>query len=174
MDLAESYLDVPYDERWELLKPTIVNIYLKERVTIPQLAKRMADDFSFKAECVAPCLEAPAHHQPRPVNSPPFPQPHPPLNALFQSLLSLMSSCRTHQYRYQFKKWGIKKRTTTVEKEAVISALGKRKRRQLDIGPSNIQLVQGDWLKPVDKKQLKRYINDSIHTARPLYVRPGL
>lgn len=90
MDLAESYLDVPYDQRWELLKPTIVNIYLEERVTIAQLAKRMADDFSFKAECVAPCLEAPAHHQPRHVNSPSPQPPHPPLNTLFQSWLSLI------------------------------------------------------------------------------------
>lgn len=65
MDLAESYLDVPFDERWELLKPNIVNIDLEERVTIAQLAKRMADDFSFKAERVAPRPEAPAHHQPR-------------------------------------------------------------------------------------------------------------
>lgn len=177
MDLAESYLDVPYDQRWELLKPTIVNIYLEERVTIPQLAKRMADDFSFKAECVARCLEAPAHHQPLElaIFYPPPPATTPPTTkGSFSKLVESNMSCRPHQYRYQFKKWGIKKRTTTVEKEAVISALGKRKRRQLDIGSSNVQLVQGDWLKPVDKKQLKRYINDSIRTERPLNVRPGL
>ncbi|KAI7781227.1 hypothetical protein LA080_014886 [Diaporthe eres] len=129
MDLAESHLDVPYEQRWELLKPTIVNIYLEERATLAQLAKRMEDGFGFTAEI--------------------------------------------HQYRYHFKKWNIKKRITTVEKDNVITVLGKR-RRQHGVGISNIQLEQGDWRKPVDKKQLKRYINDSIRAERPLSIRPGM
>ncbi|KAK2605589.1 hypothetical protein N8I77_008415 [Diaporthe amygdali] len=129
MSLAESYLDLPYEQRWDHLKSTIVKIYLEERVTLAELSERMVSDFGFKAE--------------------------------------------THQYRYQFKKWGIKKRTTTVEKEAVITALGKR-RRQHGIGTSNVQLEQGDWLKPVDKKQLKRHINDSIRKEKPVSLRPGI
>ncbi|KAG6365698.1 hypothetical protein INS49_007309 [Diaporthe citri] len=84
-----------------------------------------------------------------------------------------MSSCRIHQYRYHFKKWKIKKRITTVEKDDVITVLGNR-RRQHGIGTSNVQLEQGGWRKPVDKKQLKRYINDSIRAEKPLSIRPGL
>lgn len=177
MDLAESHLDVPYEQRWELLKPTILNIYLEERATLAQLAKRMEDGFSFKAEYETPCLEVPAHHQ----SSKPFdlPSPQPPLaqhlspRTLCHCLLSLISSCRVHQYRYHFKKWNIKKRITTVEKDDVITVLGKR-RRQHGIGTSNVQLEQGDWRKPVDKKQIKRYINDSIRAERPLSIRPGM
>jgi hypothetical protein len=165
MESAESHLNVPYERRWEHLKPTIVKCFLEDGNTIGQLAKRMADDFGFKAEYVTPCLVAPA---PQSSQAPPPPQ------ALSVRIESSYGQCRTHQYRYHFKKWGIKKRITTVEKEAVISALGKRKRRQLEIGSSNVQLVQGDWLKPVDKKQLKRYINDSIRTERSLSIRPGL
>lgn len=55
----------------------------------------------------------------------------------------------------------------------MITVLGKR-RRQHGVGISNIQLEQGDWRKPVDKKQLKRYINDSIRAERPLSIRPGM
>lgn len=40
MNLAESHLDVPHKQRWELLKPTILNIYSEQRDTIAQLAKR--------------------------------------------------------------------------------------------------------------------------------------
>jgi hypothetical protein len=73
MDLAESHLDVPYEQRWEYLKPTIVKCFLEEGNTIGQLAKRMADDFGFKAEYVAPCSVIPAH-QP----SHTLPTPNPP------------------------------------------------------------------------------------------------
>ncbi|KAJ0107676.1 hypothetical protein J7T55_010282 [Diaporthe amygdali] len=129
MSLVESYLDLPYEQRWDRLKPAIVKIYLEERATLAELSERMASDLGFKAEI--------------------------------------------HQYRYQFKKWGIKKRTTTVEKEAVITALGKR-RRQHGVGTSNVQLEQGNWPKSVDKKQLKRHINDSIRKEKPVSLRPGI
>lgn len=52
MNLAETYLDLPYEQRWEHLKKTIVQIYLEEKATLAQLAQRMADEFSFKAEYV--------------------------------------------------------------------------------------------------------------------------
>lgn len=52
MDLAKSYLDLPYERRWEHLKPTMVQIYLEEKATLAQLAQRMVDEFGFKAEYV--------------------------------------------------------------------------------------------------------------------------
>lgn len=163
MDIAENHLDVPYEQRWEHLKPTIVEIYLEERASLAQLAKQMADNFSFKAEYVSSCFRVPAH---QPSHTPP------PPTFIIVSRVSCDQS-RIHQYRYHLRKWKVKRRITTVEKEEVITVLGKR-RRQHGIGTSNVQLEQGDWLKPVDKKQLKRYINDSIRTERPLSVRPGL
>ncbi|KAJ4420993.1 hypothetical protein N0V82_004035 [Gnomoniopsis sp. IMI 355080] len=129
----EKYLSLPYEQRWEALKPVIVKMFLDDNTTIPKLSKRMDLEFSFKAE--------------------------------------------DHHYRYQFKKWNIRKRTTTVEKEAVITACGK-KRAQHEFGTSNVKLQQGldgdRVTKSIDKKQLKRYINDSIRKASTVFIRPGL
>lgn len=165
MNLAESHSDVPYEQRWELLKPAIMKIYLEERVTLPRLAERMANDYGFKAEYVQFSPRILLSYTATPLSSEAF--------SSINWLDRVSPNNRTHQYRYRLKNWGIKKRTTTVEKEAVITALGKR-RRQHDIGTSNVQLEQGGWLKPVDKKQLKRYINDSIRTERPVFIQPGL
>lgn len=52
MSLANSYLDLPYEQRWENLRPTMVQMYLEGKATLAQLAQRMADEFSFKAEYV--------------------------------------------------------------------------------------------------------------------------
>lgn len=52
MNLANSYLDIPYEQRWEHLKPMMVQIYLEDKATLAQLAQRMVDEFSFKAEYV--------------------------------------------------------------------------------------------------------------------------
>lgn len=55
----------------------------------------------------------------------------------------------------------------------MITVLGKRS-RQYDVETSDVQLEQVDLLKPVGKKQLIRYIIDSIRTQRSLYIRPGM
>lgn len=55
MSPAKSHLGGSYEQRWELLKPTIVKIYMEEKATLAQLAGRVADDFSFKAEYIIPC-----------------------------------------------------------------------------------------------------------------------
>lgn len=170
MDLAESHLHVPYEQRWEHLKPTIVKIYLDESASLAQLAKRMADDFSFKAEYVASYSRVPTR---QPSFAPPPPKKKTPLPVFNMVGRVSCHQSRIHQYRYHLKKWEVKKHTTKVQKEGVITVVGKR-RRQHGIGTSNVQLAQGDRLKPVDKKQLKRYINDSIRTERPLSIQPGL
>ncbi|OTB02444.1 hypothetical protein M426DRAFT_13590 [Hypoxylon sp. CI-4A] len=76
------------------------------------------------------------------------------------------------QYSYHFKKWEIKKRITTEEKTAVISALGKRRSRE-GVSTSDVTLDQGNFKKAVDKKQLKRHINDSIRRSASFTWRPG-
>ncbi|XXH01228.1 hypothetical protein Hte_007582 [Hypoxylon texense] len=126
---VEKFLHIPYNQRWEHLKPTIIRIYMEENNRIASLAKRMQEVYSFNAQ--------------------------------------------PHQYRYYFKKWDIKKRITTEEKGAVISALGKRRLRE-GASTSDATLDQGGFEKAVDKKQLKRYINESIRNIEPLAWNPGL
>ncbi|RYP76358.1 hypothetical protein DL771_001797 [Monosporascus sp. 5C6A] len=72
------------------------------------------------------------------------------------------------QYRYQFKKWGIKKRITSKEKDAIINAHGKRLRPGSSL--SQISIDEGGFDKSVDKKALKRYIGDRIRHEEPLQV----
>lgn len=169
MNPTAGYLDVPYEERWERLKPAIVKIYIEERSTLSRLAQRMVEDFSFRAEYVAPHAQADLCTL-RENNLNCWPSL---TTKLYCRVRVSHESARVHQYRYQFKKWGIKKRTTTVEKEAVITALGKRG-RQHGMGTSNVNIEQGGLVKPVDKKQLKRHLNDSIRREIPSSLRPGM
>jgi hypothetical protein len=46
---AENFLQIPYSQRWEYLKPTIVRIYMEENNKIAVLAKRMKDECKFDA-----------------------------------------------------------------------------------------------------------------------------
>ncbi|KAI1086096.1 hypothetical protein F5B19DRAFT_192631 [Rostrohypoxylon terebratum] len=80
---------------------------------------------------------------------------------------------QVHQYRYHFKKWGIKKRTVAEEKETLISTLGKRLHRE-GTSTSNAVITQGDYRKQTDRKQLKRYINQSIRQQEQLTMIPGM
>ncbi|KAH8881151.1 hypothetical protein GQ53DRAFT_888882 [Thozetella sp. PMI_491] len=118
----EKFLHVSYDQRWEKLKPIIVQLYMDERLSVHDVAVRMKAVYEFSA--------------------------NPP------------------QYLYQFKKWGIKKRITSKEKQAVISTLAKR----AFAGGSTSDLVieQGGYAKEVDRKQLKRFMHDQIrHHSTP-------
>lgn len=56
----------------------------------------------------------------------------------------------------------------------MIAVLGKR-RAQDGVGISCVKLEQGGLMtKAIDKKQLKRYIDDSIRKEVPLSFHPGL
>lgn len=75
-------------------------------------------------------------------------------------------------YRYRFRTWGIKKRTTTKEKESIISAYGKRLRPGSSL--SQISIHEGDVEKKVDKKALKRYIGDTVRRENALGLYSGM
>lgn len=79
---------------------------------------------------------------------------------------------RVHQYRHRFKKWDIRKRTTTTEKKAIVATLGKRPRA--GASTSNLTIHQGGITKEVDKKQIKRFLKDEIrrHAVETLF--PGM
>ncbi|KAI0880457.1 uncharacterized protein GGS22DRAFT_197525 [Annulohypoxylon maeteangense] len=126
---VQKFMNVPHDQRWECLKPTIIQIYMEENEKIARVAERMKDSYDFDAQV-----------------------PH---------------------YRYRFKKWGVKKRTTTEEKNAVISSLGKRRRQDVR-SITDVTIDQGGIRKAIDGKQLKRHINQSIRHSEPLTWTPGL
>ncbi|KAL3290595.1 hypothetical protein RB213_013142 [Colletotrichum asianum] len=112
---------IRYEERWEELKPTIVDAYLghnedRKCLTIPKLVGFMKERYDFKAE--------------------------------------------VHQYRHYFKKWGVRKRIITEEKEAIVKTLGKRSRP--GASASDVTIHQGGLTKEVDKKQLKRFLDDRV------------
>ncbi|RYP46237.1 hypothetical protein DL768_007504 [Monosporascus sp. mg162] len=117
-----TFAHIPYNQRWEPLKSTIIKLYMQEREKIPRVAERMKNEYNFSAV--------------------------------------------PSQYRYQFKKWGIKKRITSEEKDAIINAHGKRLRPGSSL--SQISIDEGGFDKSVDKKALKRYIGDQIRHEEPL------
>ncbi|KAK0620557.1 hypothetical protein B0T14DRAFT_567300 [Immersiella caudata] len=77
-------------------------------------------------------------------------------------------SAQIHQYRHRLRKWDIRKRTLTSEKDGIVSALGKRSSSHATT--SDITLDHG---KQVDKKQLKRYLKDQARHAQPEPLTPG-
>lgn len=83
-----------------------------------------------------------------------------------------VSGNRPSQYRYHFRKWGIKKRMTKEQKDATIAVLGKRMRP--GASTSIVKFQEGDIEKPVDPKNLKRYINDQIRHAHVDPLAPGV
>ncbi|KAK1979588.1 hypothetical protein LZ30DRAFT_797630 [Colletotrichum cereale] len=125
-------LHIPYNERWEHLKPIIVDAYMGNNdfgqpLTIPKLAELMKKNHGFSAEV-----------------------PH---------------------YRHRLQKWGIRKRTITKEKEEIVNALGKRNRS--GASTSDVTIYQGRLMKEVDKKQLKRFLNDKIRRQVVMPLFPG-
>jgi len=71
--------------------------------------------------------------------------------------------CSPNQYQYQFKKWDIKKSMTTEQKDAVVSALGKRKRNGKSSGSTaDFTIAEAGFKKEVDKRNLKRYLRKRL------------
>ncbi|KAJ3535429.1 hypothetical protein NM208_g7137 [Fusarium decemcellulare] len=67
-------------------------------------------------------------------------------------------------YKYRFKKWDVKKSISSHVKTQVIKVQSKRKRD--DASTSDITIIQGGRHKPLDKKRLKRWIDDSLRQRR--------
>ncbi|KAK0379666.1 hypothetical protein CLIM01_02993 [Colletotrichum limetticola] len=99
--------------------------------------------------------------------------------SLENSISITLSSChltyaanRPAQYRYRLGQWDIRKNTKKVEKTAAITALGKRNR--VGGSTSDVKIRQGGSMMPMDSKQVKRFINDSIrHHSVPSLI-PGI
>ncbi|KAK3899068.1 hypothetical protein C8A05DRAFT_18445, partial [Staphylotrichum tortipilum] len=66
-------------------------------------------------------------------------------------------------------KWGVRRRTLTTEKNAIASALAKRTHPGTSTSDVTINTD-----KAVDKKQLKRYLNDQIRHHQPEPMGPGV
>ncbi|KAH7275417.1 hypothetical protein B0J15DRAFT_15320 [Fusarium solani] len=62
-------------------------------------------------------------------------------------------------YKYQFRKWGIKKSTSSAVKAQAVRVQLKRKR---DASTSDLTVVEGGREKSLDKKKLKRFLQDDL------------
>ncbi|RTE80961.1 hypothetical protein BHE90_004550 [Fusarium euwallaceae] len=72
---------------------------------------------------------------------------------------------RPSAYKYQFRKWGIKKSTSSAVKAQAVKVQLKRKR---DASTSDLIIVEGGREKSLDKKKLKRYLQDDLrHRHEP-------
>ncbi|KAF4992139.1 hypothetical protein FDECE_13810 [Fusarium decemcellulare] len=129
----DKFLSCSYEERWDRLKPIIVELYTgKHRsdgrtATLDQVAQFMRNHYSFHAACT--------------------------------------------EYRRRFRAWGVTKRMVKEDKEAVASALVRKKRPGASI--SHVTIRQDGQNTPLDAKKLKRHLNDR-KTPFPETVAPGL
>ncbi|KAL6353197.1 hypothetical protein LRP88_13687 [Fusarium phalaenopsidis] len=114
MDSDPKFLHIPYNQRWEYLKDTIIQLYT-EGNSAEKVASRMKSEYSFDA---------------------------------------LPSA-----YKYQFRKWGIKKSTSSAVKAQVVKVQLKRKR---DASTSDLTIVEGGRGKALNKKKLKRFLQDDL------------
>ena len=48
-DLPRPLASVPYDQRWELLKPAIERLYIGENVKLHGIAEAIKERYKFKA-----------------------------------------------------------------------------------------------------------------------------
>ncbi|KAJ4189832.1 hypothetical protein NW755_005828 [Fusarium falciforme] len=112
MDSDPKFLHIPYNQRWEYLKDTIIQLYT-EGNSADKVAFRMKSEYSFDA----------------------------------------------FAYKYQFKKWGIKKSTSSKVKAQAVKVQLKRKR---DASTSDLTIVEGGREKSLDKKKLKRFLQDDL------------
>jgi len=153
-DDEARFLHVPYEKRWDHLKPVITQLYMGKfgpngkSMTITQVADFMKRHYSFHAASV-PSTSHPTLHR---------------------HLTAFVCHSET-QYRRWFRGWGVRKRTLTNEKEDIIRLLGRRTRT--DASTSTPKVTLGDD-KEVDKKQLKRHIKDEIRHRAVVAVAPGV
>ncbi|RSL68879.1 hypothetical protein CEP53_002440 [Fusarium sp. AF-6] len=125
----DKFLSCSYEERWNRLKPVIVEIYTRRRngrtATLDQVVQFMRTNYSFHA--------APT------------------------------------EYRRRFRDWGVSKRMVKEDKDAITSALVKRKRPAASVSDATTQHDGKD--KPLDYKKLKRHL---ISRKPCLEIAPGL
>ncbi|WYZ35916.1 hypothetical protein EsH8_X_000563 [Colletotrichum jinshuiense] len=131
---GNNFLHIPYEERWEHLKPTIIDAYLGKNAfdqprTLEKLAELMKNEYSFNAEA--------------------------------------------RQYSYRLRKWDIKKRVPKEQKKDIVAVLGKRNHPSASTSDVTIRQGHGSVTKEVDKKQLKRFLNDCIRHEPNEFLRPG-
>ncbi|RSM05236.1 hypothetical protein CEP52_006382 [Fusarium oligoseptatum] len=125
----ERFLSCSYEERWNRLKPVIVEIYTRRRngrtATLDQVVQFMRTNYSFHAAAT--------------------------------------------EYRRRFRDWGVSKRMVKEDKDAITSALVRRKRPAASVSDATTQHDGED--RPLDYRNLKRH----LASRKPcLKIAPGL
>ncbi|KAG8532977.1 uncharacterized protein KY384_001759 [Bacidia gigantensis] len=119
-NIAASLLNVPFGQRWELLRPVIERLYVEEGRKLPEILTRVKDQYGFSAA---------------------------------QS-----------QYKYQIKKWKLKKNTPAMKKEAMFRVVKARAKE----GKSSVLTRGGE---NIDTKNFVRYFKSQ--TRNELRLRPA-
>ncbi|KAI3531936.1 hypothetical protein CSPX01_13800 [Colletotrichum filicis] len=152
-----TFHDIPYEKRWDYLKDIIVKAFLGDATSCPltllRLSESMKKHHGFDASWV----------NLSPENS---------ISITFSSCHLTYAENRPAQYRYRLGQWNIRKNTTKVEKTATITALGKRNR--FGGSTSDVKIRRGESMMPMDSKQMKRFINDSIRHHSVPSLTPGI
>ncbi|KAL0765279.1 hypothetical protein CaCOL14_012028 [Colletotrichum acutatum] len=152
-----TFHDIPYDKRWDHLKDIIAKAFLGDAtsspLTFPKLSEFMKKHHGFDASLV----------NLSPENS---------ISITLSSCHLTYAANRPAQYRYRLGQWDIRKNTKKVEKTAAITALGKRNR--VGGSTSDVKIRQGESMMPMDSKQVKRFINDSIRHHSVPSLTPGI
>ncbi|RSL58943.1 hypothetical protein CEP53_005960 [Fusarium sp. AF-6] len=74
-------------------------------------------------------------------------------------------------FKYQFRKWGIKKSTSSAVKAQAVKVQLKRKR---DASTSDLTILEGGREKSLDKKKMKRFLQDDLRRRREPTLAGGI
>ncbi|KAM0431872.1 hypothetical protein ACHAPT_005125 [Fusarium lateritium] len=75
-------------------------------------------------------------------------------------------------YKYQFRKWGVQKSTSSAIKAQAVKVQLKRKRE--GASTSDLAIIQGGRRKTLDKKKLKRFLQDDLKRRHEPDFRSGI
>ena len=98
----------------------------------------------------------------------------PPTKLFLLSVLTCPSLVRPKQYTYHLRKCGIKSSAKAEEKDAVVTALGKRMRSTISTDDVWMCDSTGNRYKDVDKTQLMRHVRKQMRTHEAAPLKPGV
>ncbi|GKU11085.1 unnamed protein product [Fusarium langsethiae] len=184
----EKFLFSPYEERWSRLQPVIVRLYTRKRTrdgrtaTLDQLVQFMKTHYLFYAAYVSYYVSH-LNKMFLGIKS----QCCYVFTNLFYTLWSHLRNvtiCNAFcslriqltfldvsptEYRRRFKDWGISKRMVQQDKDAITTAIARRKRPGASLSDATTQ--QNGEYTPLDYKKLKRHMK----SRKPsLQIAPGL
>ncbi|RGP67971.1 hypothetical protein FSPOR_5632 [Fusarium sporotrichioides] len=184
----EKFLSSTYEERWSHLQPVIVRLYTRKRnrdgrtATLDKLVEFMRNHYRFYAAYVSFY----ASHSNKVFFGIKSQCCHVSTNVFYilwshlRDVTICNAFCSLHiqltlldvsptEYRRRFRDWGISKRMVQQDKDAITTAIARRKRPGASLSDATTQ--QNGEYGPLDYKKLKRHLK----SRKPsLQIAPGL